>query len=87
MNEIEYLHVVVMAFMNEDRKVELGVWAYRDMEAAQQRFNRVMSMHKKYEEMGMKSPLVSTETFLIGVYDSFEQSLFVETAPEEIKEN
>ena len=86
-NKLDYIHVVVMAYKNEENKVELGVWAYKDGEDANKRFHRVMEMHNKYKTAGQTSPLISTETFLVGVYDTFDQSLFLEVGPEETKEN
>lgn len=85
--KLDYVHIVVMAFKNEDNRLELGVWGYRTAEDATQRFNRVMEMHNKHENSGHESPLVATETFIVGIYDDFEQSLFVEVSPSEIKEN
>lgn len=85
--KVEYLHIVVVAFSNEESKIELGVWGYRTSEDAQKRYERVMEMHHKYEANKRESPLLATETFIVGVYDDFEQSLFVETAPGEVKEN
>jgi len=86
-NKLEYVHVVVMAFRNEENKLELGVWGYRNADDATQRFHRVMEMHRKYEARGDVSPLVTTETFLVGIYDNFEQSLFLECGPSETLEN
>lgn len=73
--ELQFVHVVTVAFLNEHRKLELSVFVYHNQEDAQKRFNRLMELHNRNPE---NSPLVTTETFLAGVYENFEQSLFSE---------
>jgi len=85
--EVEYVHVVAVAFKNEDNKLELGVWGYRKAEDAQRRFERIMAQHEKYQAINQESPLASTETFIVGIFDNFEESVMLEVAPGEGIEN
>ena len=76
--ELQYIHVVAVGFRNEQGKLELTVWAYHNREDAQKRFERLMKSHKNNPDV---SPLITTESFMVGVYENFEQSLFTEGEP------
>jgi hypothetical protein len=73
--ELEYVHVVVVLFRNEDGQPELSIWAYKNADDAQKRFERLKEAHESNPE---ESPLIKTETFMAGIYENFEQSLFSE---------
>jgi len=72
--ELQWINIVVLAFRNQDNKLELSTWAYHKEEDARRRFEKVMEYHKL---AGAESLLISTETHLVGIYESFEQSEFV----------
>jgi len=75
-NDLQYVYVVVLLFRNEQNRPELTVWTYKDANDAQKRFERLMEIHNRNPT---GSSLILTETFMSGVYDNFEQSLFTQT--------
>lgn len=75
---LDFVHIVVTLFRNPMGKPELSVFAYKNQEDAQKRFDRLMAFHNSVEGQEQQSPLILTETFYAGIYETFEQSLFVE---------
>jgi hypothetical protein len=84
LKELDYVYVVSIIFRDENGRVDQSVFVYRHAEDAQLRFERLKEQHKL---AGMNSPLISTATFMAGVYENFEQSLLAEGKISEQKVN
>lgn len=78
--ELDFVYVVVTVYRDESGKPELSVFVYKSQDDAQKRFERIMELHKK---AGPHSSFIMTTSFMAGVYENFEQSLFAEGKIEE----
>ena len=74
-NELPYAHVVVVAFRNPENRLELSVWGYQKQEDCEQKFNEIIEVHKS---TGESSPLIACQCFMIGLYENFGQSQFMQ---------
>lgn len=83
--ELPYCHIVVIAFVNKEAKLELAVWGYQNPDDAEKRFNRVIKANEEYEKYGVRGPVISAERFMVGLYENFEQSLFGEHGEDSTK--
>ena len=73
--DLQYVHIVVVLYRNEEGNVDHSVWVYKNIEDAQKRFEKLKAKH---EANPHESPLIMTQSFMAGVYENFEQSVLAE---------